>query len=140
MRITAELRRKIDRSFSDMKNDCLEEFDRKLQVAKTNLKSEFYDMIERISEDPDCTDYFLKAMISAMWIEHLYTGNNAVEIIAEKMVALAENKEIKEIRATCSEISFAIDKEKEEFLIALSYAGGDMASIKRVFEEYGLKF
>lgn len=140
MKITAELRKKIDRSFSEMKSNRLQEFDRKLRVAKANLKNEFADVIKRVSEDPDGTDYFLKAMVSAMGLNYIYTNNNAVEIIAEKMVASAENEEIKEIRAACSEISRAIDKNKEEFLIALSYAGGDMESIKRVFEEYGLKF
>ena len=140
MRITAELRKKIDRSFSDMKNNRLEEFDRKLRVAKANLKNEFADVIKRALEDADGTDYFLKAMVSAMRLSYIYTNDNAVEIIAEKMAASAENEEIKKIRASCSEISRAIDKSKEEFLIALSYAGGDMASIKKVFEEYGLKF
>ena len=140
MRITAELRKKIDRSFSDMKSNRLEEFDRKLRVAKANLKNEFADVIKRTLEDADGTDYFLKAMVSAMGLNYIYTNDNAVEIIVGKMAASAENEEIKEIRAACSEISRAIDKNKEEFLIALSYAGGDMTSIKKVFEEYGLKF
>lgn len=140
MRITTELRKKIDRSFSEMRNNQLQEFDRKIRVAKANLKNEFSDVVKRISEDPDGTDYFLEAMVSAMGLTYIYTGSNAIEIIADKMVASAENEEIKEIRAASSKISYAIDKNKEEFLIALSYAGGDMASIKKVFEEYGLKF
>lgn len=138
MKITAELRSKIDRSFSDANRKQNTEIDRKIKVARVHLQNEFADALGRLAQDPDGTEYLFKAMAQKMYLD--YDPKTATYLIAEKLADCGNNYEIEKLYAEKKLADEGNKRKKEEFLIAISYAGGDIESIKDIFEKYGLPF
>ena len=136
MRITNELRAKIDRAFNAKKNQKLRELDDCAQAIRAKVAEDFAENLRMLAEDENYPSE-LSGCIVRLACEY---REAKVDDAARKLAGKFENEELEEIGRAINQTKNDSDREKEEFLIAVSYADGDISSIKAVFAEYGITF
>jgi len=136
MRITNELRTKIDRAFSAKKNQKIRELDDRAQTIRAEVAEDFAESLRMLAEDEN---YSSELSACVVRLAYDYREPN-IEDAARKLANKFENEELEEIGRAINQTKNDSDREKEEFLIAVSYADGDISSIKAVFAEYGITF
>lgn len=105
MRITNELRAKIDRAFTDQENTVLRGPYAEISAIRAKIAEEYSENLRVLSEDKNYPPELAEAL-----------------------------------RLAANQARNDNDRAKEEFLIAVSYADGDIRSIKEVFAKYGITF
>ena len=136
MRITNELRAKIDRAFNDKKNKRLAELRKEADAIRAKVAEDFTEYLKMLRE----SDIFPAQFAETIVAEVCEYGEKTDEIAARKLAGKFSNEELERNWLESNQAKIDSDREKEEFLIAVSYAGGDISSIKEVFAQYGITF
>ena len=132
------MRTKIDRAFTDKKNIVLRGLDTEISVIRAKAAEEFTENLRALSEDKNYSPEFAKIIIR-LTCEYNHANENPEEA-GKKLATKFTNKELESLQSAAIQARNDNDRAKEEFLIAVSYAGGDIGSIKEVFTKYGLTF
>lgn len=136
MRITNELRAKIDRAFSAKKNQQINALQDCINVIRSSASEDFAESLRMLAEDENYSPDFARSIVRLASGYRDPSVEDAARAIADKL----STDELDLIYAKVNEVKNETDRAKEEFLIAVSYADGDISSIKAVFAEYGITF